>query len=158
MGRCESASASIGIKVLLSDLVSQINVTNMHLIKKMLCEGCIEDSNDFYNMAFDEIIGFDDSVAENETEFKEYLTSKFTERVRIIGMNGDSLLKQYLLVPVKELVSNDRWGWTREGANAMSATMDTFIGDLPDNLDAYKEKYKDINNFTFVFMIKQYAG
>jgi len=70
MGRCESATASIGIKILLSDLVSQINATTMQLIKKMLYDGCIEDSNDVYNMAFEQIIG-DDGVEENETAFKE---------------------------------------------------------------------------------------
>ena len=158
MGRCESASASIGIKILLSDLVSQINATTMHLIKKMLYDGCIEDSNDFYNQAFEQIIG-DDGVEKNAEEFKEYLTSKFTERVRMIGMSDDPLLERYLLVPLEELVSNDRWGWSREGTNAMSATMGTFLDDLPDILStAFKETYKDINKFTFVFMIKQYAG
>ena len=153
MGRCESASASIGIKILLSDLVSQINVTNMHLITKMLCEGCIEDSNDVYNRTFEQIIY---GLEENETELKEYLTEKFTPSVE--GYGGESLLERYLLAPVEELVSNDRWGWTREGTNAMSSPLKDFADDLPNNLAAFREVYKDINNFTFVFMIKQYAG
>ena len=154
MGRCESAFASIGIKILLSDLVSQINATTMNLIKKMLYDGCIEDSNDDWNRAFEQIIG-DDGVEENETAFKEYLTSKFTARV---GHNKDSLLEQYLLVPLEELVSNDRWGWSREGTNAMSSPFEDFADVLPNQIAAFKEKYKEINNFTFVFMIKQYAG
>ena len=154
MGRCESATASIGIKILLSDLVSQINATTMNLIKKMLYDGCIEDSNDDWNRAFEQIIG-DDGVEENETAFKEYLTSKFTARV---GHNKDSLLEQYLLVPLEELVSNDRWGWSREGTNAMSSPFEDFADDLPNQIAVFKEKYKEINNFTFVFMIKQYAG
>ena len=157
MGRCESATASIGIKILLSDLVSQINATTMNLIKKMLYDGCIEDSNDDWNRAFEQIIG-DDGVEENETAFKEYLTRKFTERVRMIGIDGDSLLEQYLLVPLEELVSNDRWGWSREGTNAMSSPFEDFADDLPNQIAVFKEKYKEINNFTFVFMIKQYAG
>jgi len=154
MGRCESAFASIGIKILLSDLVSQINVTTMHLIKKMLYDGCIEDSNDFYNQAFEQIIG-DNGVEENAEEFKEYLTRKFTSRV---GHNKDSLLEQYLLVPLEELVSNDRWGWSREGTNAMSSPLEDFADDLPNQIAVFKETYKEIKNFTFVFMIKQYAG
>ena len=154
MGRCESASASIGIKILLSDLVSQINATTMNLIKKMLYDGCIEDSNDDWNRAFEQIIG-DDGVEENETGCKEYLTSKFTERV---DDDGDSLLQRYLLVPLEELVSNERWGWTREGTNAMSSPFEDFSDDLPNQIAVFKEKYKEINNFTFVFMIKQYAG
>ena len=154
MGRCESAFASIGIKILLSDLVSQINATTMNLIKKMLYDGCIEDSNDDWNRAFEQIIG-DDGVEENETAFKEYLTSKFTARV---GHNKDSLLEQYLLVPLEELVSNDRWGWSREGTNAMSSPFEDFADDLPNQIAVFKETYKEIKNFTFVFMIKQYAG
>jgi len=91
-----------------------------------------------------------------ETECKEYLTSKFTERV---DEDGDTLLERYLLVPVEQIVSNDRWGWSIEGTNAMSTTMGTFLDDLPDLLTrACKETYKEIKNFTFVFMIKQYAG
>jgi hypothetical protein len=154
MGRCESAFASIGIKILLSDLVSQINATTMHLIKKMLYDGCIEDSNDDWNRAFEQIIG-DNGVEENAVEFKEYLTRKFTARV---GHNKDSLLEQYLLVPLEELVSNDRWGWSREGTNAMSSPLEDFADDLPNQIAVFKETYKEIKNFTFVFMIKQYAG
>ena len=154
MGRCESATASLGIKILLSDLVAQINATTMNLIKKMLYDGCIEDSNDDWNRAFEQIIG-DDGVEENAVAFKEYLTSKFTARV---GHIRDSLLYRYLLVPMEELVSNERWGWTREGTNAMSSPVGTFAADLPTQLAVFKETYKDINNFTFVFMIKQYAG
>ena len=36
MGRCEYAKASIGIKILLSDLIQQINKDNWDLIKEML--------------------------------------------------------------------------------------------------------------------------
>ena len=126
----------------------------MNLIKKMLYDGSIEDSNDDWNRAFEQIIG-DDGVEENETAFKEYLTSKFTARV---GHNKDSLLEQYLLVPLEELVSNDRWGWSREGTNAMSSPLEDFADDLPNQIAVFKETYKEIKNFTFVFMIKQYAG
>jgi len=125
----------------------------MHLIKKMLSNGCIEDSNEVYNRAFEQIIS-DDGVEENDIEFKDYLTSKFTERV----YKGDSLLQRYLLVPMEELVSNERWGWSREGTNAMSSPLSTFADDLPNQIAAFKETYKEIKNFTFVFMIKQYAG
>jgi len=120
----------------------------------MLYDGCIEDSNDFYNQAFEQIIG-DNGVEENAEEFKEYLTRKFTERV---GHNKDSLLERYLLVPLEELVSNDRWGWSREGTNAMSSPLEDFADDLPNQIAVFKETYKEIKNFTFVFMIKQYAG
>ena len=41
MGRCESAIASIGIRILLSDLLPQINETNFKLIKEMLKDGLL---------------------------------------------------------------------------------------------------------------------
>ena len=47
MGRSEEATASIGIKILLSDLVEQLNETNMTLIREMLYNGRIEDNNGF---------------------------------------------------------------------------------------------------------------
>jgi hypothetical protein len=58
MGKSETAAASIGIKILLSDLILQINKTNFNLIKKMLYDGCIEDSNGYYNEAYKEIKNF----------------------------------------------------------------------------------------------------
>ena len=58
MGKCETAIASLGISILLSDLVSQINETNFELIKKMLYDGCIEDCNDYYNEAYKNILGY----------------------------------------------------------------------------------------------------
>ena len=49
MGKCETATASIGIKILLSDLTLQINETNFTLIKELLHSGFIEDDNDYFN-------------------------------------------------------------------------------------------------------------
>jgi len=47
MGRDDSATAYIGIKISVYELVSQINESNFDLIKNMLFDGFIEDSNDF---------------------------------------------------------------------------------------------------------------
>ena len=55
MGRCETATASIGIKILLSDLISQINETNFTLIKELLHRGFIEDDNDYFNEIYSKI-------------------------------------------------------------------------------------------------------
>jgi len=57
MGRCETATASIGIKILLSDLILEINENNVTLIKQMLYYGFIEDNNDFFNEIYSRIIG-----------------------------------------------------------------------------------------------------
>ena len=55
MGRCETATASIGIKILLSDLISQINETNFTLITELLHRGFIEDDNDYFNEIYSKI-------------------------------------------------------------------------------------------------------
>jgi hypothetical protein len=52
MGKCDGATASIGIKISLSDLVLQLNETNMDLIIEMLTNGFIEDDNEFLNEEF----------------------------------------------------------------------------------------------------------
>ncbi len=52
MGRCDTATASLGIKILLSDLIDQINKDNFNLIKKMLDDGIIEDSNEYFNEVY----------------------------------------------------------------------------------------------------------
>jgi hypothetical protein len=49
MGMCETATASIGIKILLSDLILQIKENNVTQIKEMLYYGFIEDDNDYFN-------------------------------------------------------------------------------------------------------------
>jgi hypothetical protein len=51
-------------------------------------------------------------------------------------------------------VSNTRWGYNREGTNAMSAPFFNIADGLALNL----EKYKDIKHYKVVFMITQNAG
>ena len=46
MGRCETAKASVGIKIQLCDLISQISETNFAKIKTILEDGFLEDENE----------------------------------------------------------------------------------------------------------------
>lgn len=73
MGRCETTSASIGIKILLSDLILQINETNFMIIKDMLHKGYIEDANDYFYEMYSKIVS---EMPKDFLNFKEYLTSK----------------------------------------------------------------------------------
>ena len=79
------------------------------------------------------------------------LKSKYSNEVKSDFDEG-CLLKRELLVPVEEIVSNTRWGYNREGTNAISVPFVT------EGLGASLEKYKDIKNFKVVFMITQNAG
>jgi len=80
MGKCESATASIGIKILLSDLILQINETNFNLIREMLNDGFIEDKNDYFNEIYQKIIDCNEldpnNLTYNYLDVKEYLINK----------------------------------------------------------------------------------
>ena len=56
MGKCETPTAAIGISILLSDIILQINETNFDLIKEMLTNGYIEDRNNYCNEVYDNIL------------------------------------------------------------------------------------------------------
>jgi hypothetical protein len=142
MGKCESASASIGIRILLSDLILQINETNFDLVKGMLYDGIIEDSNEYYNDEYQNILEMTyKEVHENHLNFKDFLTSLFTEK-------KGCLFKQYLLFPLKNILTTNRWGYERSGVNCASRPLDF---DLSVDL----EKYAEIKNFTTIFLLKQ---
>jgi hypothetical protein len=156
MGMCDTSTASIGIKILLSDLILQMNETNIELIKKMLCKGCIEDSNGFFNETFKNIVGYEyeeNELPEEYLQCKEYLINEFKHKY-----TGDvtSDLKRYLfdkelLVPIKDILSTDRWGYNRRGINSLSRPLDF-------DLSVSTEEYKEINNFNIVFFIRQDTG
>ena len=166
MGKYETATASLGIKILLSDLISQINETNFTLIKKMLYDGCIEDCNDYYNEAYKNVLGHDEDnieIPQTYNEFKEYVTeqfrihgsyykSKFCSKVEPNITRG-CLLEKDLLVPIKDLLETERWGYERYGSNSASRPLDF---DLSINLEEYKKN--NIEKYKLVFMIKQHSG
>ena len=166
MGKSETATASLGIKILLSDLVAQINETNFALIKKMLYDGSIEDCNDYYNEAYKNVLGYDDGdieMPEQYDTFKNYITeqfkihgsyykSKLSSKVEPNITRG-CLLEKQLLVPIKDLLDMERWGYERYGTNSASRPLDF---DLSINLDEYKTH--NIEKYTVVFILKQHSG
>lgn len=162
MGLCDTATASIGIKILLSDLILQMNETNIELIKKMLCKGCIEDSNRVFNETFKRIVGYEyeeNELPEEYLQCKEYLINEFKNGSYSKNKcTGDVtcdlnkyLFDKELLVPIKNILSTDRWGYNRRGINSLSRPLDF-------DLSVSTEEYKEINNFKIVFFICQDTG
>jgi len=162
MGKCESCTASIGIKILLSDLILQINETNFNLIREMLNDGFIEDQNDYFNEVYNNIIDCDELDPENLTYnyliVKEYLInifkingslskSKFSDEVNSSLKNG-CLFDKDLLIPIKNILNTERWGYDRIGINANSRSIDF---DLSVDFD----KYKEIKKIKIVFILNQ---
>uniref|UniRef100_A0A6C0EXQ6 Uncharacterized protein n=1 Tax=viral metagenome TaxID=1070528 RepID=A0A6C0EXQ6_9ZZZZ len=164
MGKSETATASIGIKILLSELILQINETNFDLIKKMLYDGCIEDSNEYYNEVYKKIVGYgeyDNELPKQYNKCQKYLIkefknggsyykSKFSSEIKPDLSNG-SLSERYLLVPIKKILETERWGYERYGINSISRPLDF---DLSVNL----KEYEEIQNFNIIFMVKQHSG
>jgi len=161
MGKCETATAAIGIKILLGDLLLQINETNFDLIKKMLYHGCIEDSNGYYNEVYKNIVGYgidDNELPDNYNKCKEYLLdtcqkigsynkSKFTNEVEP-DLSKGCLLEQPLLVPIKDILTTERWGYERHGINSKSRPLDFDLSlDLAD--------YSDIKHYNIIFFVNQ---
>jgi hypothetical protein len=166
MGKSETASAAIGIKILLDDLLAQLTAANFTLIKKMLYEGCIEDSNGYYNEAYNTILGYSDGDIElpaDYLEFKDYLTKEFKNNGSYYKSKWSSivepdlkkgcLLEQTLLVPLKEIVATERWGYARTGVNSAARSLDL---DLVSSLDL--KDYAEIKSFSMVFIVKQHSG
>jgi hypothetical protein len=161
MGKCETASAAIGLKILLADLLLQINETNFDLIKNMLYHGCIEDCNGYYNEAYKNIVGYgvdDNELPEHAVECKEYLIdacqkngsyykSKFSYEVEP-DLSKGCLLEKVLLVPIKDILTTERWGYERHGINSKSRPLDF-------NLSLDLKAYEEIKNFDVIFFIKQ---
>lgn len=162
MGKCESATSSIGIKILLSDIVSQINDKTFKLIMELLDNGFIEDDNDYFNEVYTDII-YNSDVMDNDDfeDVKNTLTNEFQNRGSITKykfssreeptLSNGCLFDKYLLFPVKEILSTDRWGYDRSGTNGSSRAL-----DFDFSIDT--EKYNELNNFEIVFILKQYSG
>ena len=148
MGKCETSTASLGIKILISDLISQINLTNVEIIKDILFNGFIEDSNAYYNNSYSSIIVCNE-LQEKYLDLKNHLENEFKKK----DLNNVTLWDQTLLLPIKNILETDRYGYDRYGKNGKSIDLDY---DLITNLNL--DKYKDITNYTIVFILSQYSG
>jgi len=162
MGKCESATSSIGIKILLSDIIPQINENTFILIMEMLSNGFIEDNNNYFNEVYREIIYNNDIIDSDDfAVVKNYLIKEFKNRDSINKykfssreeptLSNGCLFDKYLLVPVKTILHIDRWGYDRYGKNGSSRPMDF---DLSVDI----EKYKVIEKFEIVFLLMQNSG
>jgi len=162
MGKSESVEASIGIKILLSDLLLQINKDNFDFICKMLQDGYIQDSNENFNEVYADIIAtmnVDWAVVKEyliDTCKSEcsYLVDKVTGK-RQPNIYDGFLWDQYLLVPFETILESTRYGYDRYGTNGTSRPLDF---DLLAIISMQKEKYKRIEKVEMVFMLQQHSG
>jgi len=141
MGRCETAKASVGIKIQLCDLISQISETNFAKIKTILEDGFLEDENEELNHTYHTIV-YDVNLPDNYLEYKMYLEEKIEE---------ECLSTNTLLYPIKDILVTERWGYDRSGTNGLSRDMDF-------DLSMDTEPYQEIEKISIVFILRQYSG
>jgi hypothetical protein len=161
MGKCETSITSIGIKILLSDLILQINEKNFDLIKEILNDGFISDENEHYNDAYTDIIWCTD-LPENYLEYKIFLEQEFKKKGSYLHLRNSNkiepdlqngcLLERELLLPIKNILETQRWGYNRYGKNGSYCPIDF----LSESINM--EKYKEIEKYTIVFILQQYSG
>jgi len=161
MGKCETSTTSIGIKILLSDLILQINEKNFDLIKEILNDGFISDKNEHYNDAYTDIL-FCNDLPENYLEYKNFLEQEFKNKGSYLHIRNSSKIKpdlrngclweRELLLPIKQILETQRWGYDRYGRNGNYCPID-FISS---SLDI--EQYKEIEKYTIVFILEHYSG
>ena len=108
----------------------------------MLDNGFIEDENDYFNNMYSNIVNRND-LSKN---YKEQLTQYFKLNDSSVG--SGCLFDKFLLVPVKQILKTDRWGYDRSGSNCVSRQIDF---DLSVNI----EKYKEIEKKEIVFILGQ---
>jgi len=158
MGKSETSIASIGIKILLSDLISQINETTFEIICMMLYNGFIEDENDYYNEVYNEVMNY--KLPETWLEYKEYVETNLKKygsynKSKFSGQKWHTiedgcLFDKYLLVPIKEILSNTRWGYDREGTNSNSRPIDF-------DLSVATDEYKELEKYNIVFIVHHHS-
>ena len=133
MGKCETSSTSIGIKILLSDLIFQINEKNFDLIKQILNDGFISDSNDYYNGAYTEIILCND-LPKNYLEFKDFLEQEFKNKGSYLHRKSSNKIETDVC-----------WRKNRDRPIDFDLSVDL-------------EKYKEIEKYTIIFILEQNSG
>ena len=160
MGRSECATSSVGIKILVSDLLAQLETATLPQIQQCFMDGFIEDENGFFNEAYKEIVNEDVDLPLDAATCKEYLTQQFRQRGsyiksklhvgRLSDVSKGCLMDKYLLVPLQTLLRTERWGYNREGINGRACPLDL------DTLLTHVV-WPDLRHTQRVFIVRQRA-
>lgn len=178
MGFSESVSVYFGLKIVLKDLVNQIDETNYDKIKEMLqdCNCFINDENNQFNSMFENIRS--ELWIENNPKRKtkkdkvilDYITykNKFNEQISKRGTmiplrNGKEeekfdygyLSDQIFLYPVTHLLHTERYGYDRSGINGTYCNLDFDIESIKKSI---LDKYNWLKDIEVVMIIKQDSG
>ena len=175
MGRSDTSTFAIGIKIEIKELIEQITIENIEIIKDILIKGLIDDENGYMNEVYCTIVNeeidflnkIDDS---SSTIYIEEIKEKLKE---IFESNGDlykskrssevtkdiskTLYDSILMMPYKDIISTERWGYSREGTNGISKDIKHL--DIEEIEKEIKKEYdNNIKNYKICMMIYQQSG
>ncbi len=150
MGKSETATSSIGIKIKFVELANLINADNFDSINSILNDAIIEDENEHYND------NYQDMISEMYIYEKDYKNNIITfDKYKQELMTYTKLFDYKLLIPVHEILSTTRWGYDRDGVNSSSM-------EIKDAMKIINKKmpneYKFLSNYPIVFMLYQVSG
>ncbi len=149
MTRYESAGIFIGFKIQLKNLIDQINEDNFCVVKKLLSEGFIEDSNGNLNEYFKNVIE-DENIPSEYFDYKKFIIDKFNQ-----NFGDKNLNKQFLLIPVIKMLETTRWGLNRKGTNCNSLNLDFDFEQIKQKI---QDEYEHLlNDYRVVMILNQEA-
>lgn len=174
--RYECSTVSIGLKIKINKLIQQINEDNFDVIKNLLSEGFIEDSNGYSNNYFKKI--FDKELPTKCSSFKKFIKEQFDNKSKSTiesasdsnsDSNSDSdtdsvskndadkfrgnINNMYLLIPIVKMIETTRWGLNRRGINGASCEIDYDLDEIIQKVsDDYEHMLKD---YKIVMMVNQ---
>lgn len=137
MGNITSKYVYSGIKILLSELISQTDELNFDLIINMLYNGHMHSN--YYDENFHRIFG------KCAYDYKNYNggISRFKEDLELkLNKFNDEILNEYLLLPIKYIASSSDF-MSSEHYTPHEINFDLLI-DI--------EKYKEIKNIDIIFI------
>lgn len=152
MGHSEDASASIGIRIKISDLVLQMTTANMNAICGFLSatdgHALIEDENGEWTTKCCDWVNQEDESEENPTkkakvEKANEVRDKYEIELKQIKENGECLWDQFLLYPCQTILKTSRYG-----SNGTSCA----IPDFQEIIAKITKKYKWLQNHQIVFI------
>lgn len=86
--RYECATVSIGLKIKMNKLIQQINEDNFDVIKNLLSEGFIEDSNGYSNNYLKKIL--DEELPSKCSSFKKFIREQFDNKIKKTNSDTES--------------------------------------------------------------------
>lgn len=169
----ESIRTTIGIKILLRDIVEQIDNINFEQIKEILNSGFIEDENRNFNKKYREIIWSNElhEYIDNAEKYKKIINDLLKESGTYDKISETlaygSLLEKHLLVPIKDILDmcktnsysncdNDINNYNvEEKFNTKSRDIDFNILTIQNDIN---KKYKYITKYKIVVAMIHYTS